>query len=150
MVPGLTGGLAFTVALGADQSSAPCQLSFGGAVANGTVKPDRLVRGQVTPDDTLGIRERKRGRGADCGTFQIVMPAFEFAGALRINRRGTHGSHPAKPDNFLELAGPNLWTVIGDDPRGRLGTGCVRALQDACHVRFGHLGTDRPNARGPD
>ena len=52
--------------------------------------------------------------------------------------------HTRDADEFLEIPGNKLWSVIGDDPRSRFGELLLGALQDYLHIHFRHLFPDLP------
>ena len=66
--------------------------------------------------------QRQGHLDADAFTLQRLMPAFDFAVALRIVRAGLHMRHAGHTDKLLEILGDELRTIVGDDPR--LGLGC--------------------------
>src|SRR6516165_12099901 len=53
-------------------------------------------------------------------------------------------SHPADPDEFLEVLGDELRAVVRDDPRPLPGEALARPLDDRLHLGLGHALADLP------
>jgi len=51
-------------------------------------------------------------------------------------------SHAGRTDEFLEIFGDELRSVVGDDARCDTGVGFAGALQNGLHVAFLHLFAD--------
>src|SRR5437867_3895914 len=81
---------------------------------------------------------------SDTLAFQRLVPAFDLAVRLRIERRGPDVSHAAEADEFLEVAGDELRPVVRDDagrgPRKLL----PRPLQNDLDFGFGHRFANLP------
>src|SRR3954447_1029256 len=58
-------------------------------------------------------------------------------------------SHPADPDELLEILGDELRPVVRDDPRPRVGIPLARPLEDRLDLGFGHALADLPVDDGP-
>jgi hypothetical protein len=66
------------------------------------------------------------------------MPAFDFAVALGVVRRGPRMRHTANADELLEVPGDELRAVVGDDPRRHVGELLACPLEDLLDVGLGH------------
>src|SRR5581483_2525841 len=53
-------------------------------------------------------------------------------------------SHSTDPDELLEVLGDELWPVVRDDPRPRVGILLACPLDDRLDLGFGHALTDLP------
>src|SRR6266404_1311818 len=53
-------------------------------------------------------------------------------------------SHSADPDELLEILGDELWPVVRDDPRPRVGMPLARPLDDRLDLGLGHALADLP------
>ena len=113
-------------------------------ISNSTMKSYQVVMIHKFCDDTPGLSQRCGGFGSDALSFERSIPALQFSVGLRIERRGSHMGHAAKPDEHLEFSGDELGSIVRNDPGVDAGKAFPGSLNDDFHIRFCHLFADLP------
>jgi hypothetical protein len=132
----------FAIAGVMDLSILAIEFVLGCDVADGGVKPRRVVVVGVIGDDSSSVVEGEWNLDADAIAFECLVPAFDFAVALGIIRRGFDVRHTGGADELFEVLGDELGPVVGDDARSCVGVGFAGALEDGGDVGFLHLFAD--------
>ena len=102
-------------------------------VANGAVQTNVVAMGNEFLRHCSGFVKTKRHAGANTLPLDRGMKALQLAVGLRIVRRGPHVRHAGEPNEFLEILGNELRTVVRDD-----------GLQDAVPWPAGQSRTEFP------
>jgi hypothetical protein len=134
----------FAVAVVGDFLGAAVEFVLGRNVADGGMQADGVVMDDVVGDDAAGIAERQGHENADALALDGFVPAFDFAVGLRIIGRSLDMGHAGDADEFLEVLGDELGSVVADDAGLGVGVGFVGALDDGFHVRLLHFLADFP------
>ena len=129
--------LQFAVAFGKDQGVPSVEFVLRRDVADGAVQADGVVVLDVAGDDPLGVLQGQGCLRPDAIALDGAMPAFDLAIALGVVGRSPHVRHAADPDEFLEVLGDELRTVVGDDPRRDAGEFLPCPLDDLLDVGLG-------------
>lgn len=120
------------------------QSVLGRQITDGAVKPDGIVMVDKFAGDLFGLLQIKWGLLTDTITLESAVPAFNFAVALRVMRRGPHMRQLSQPDKFLEVFGDKLGSVVADDSRTRDGELFQGGLENDFDLCFGHGSADFP------
>ena len=108
------------------------------------MQPDVVVVGNELLHHPPGIIKGKRHAGADALSLDGGMKSLQLAVGLWIIRRRPHVRHAGVPNEFLEILGNELRTVIGDDPRPGFGVLLLGPLDNDLHILLSHLLPDLP------
>lgn len=138
LLSGRSGGFKFGVSFFENLLVSAVELVFGSDEADGAVQPLFVVVADIFCDLLASLLKTKRNLGADAFAFDGLVIALEFAVALRIKRRRAHMRHAGQANEFLEVLGDKLRSVVGDDPGGGLREFLPGSLQDDLHVFFVH------------
>jgi hypothetical protein len=115
-----------------------------GDVADGAVEPNGVVSRDILCHKSPGIVKRKRRLRANAFSFERLVKTFQFAVRLRIIGRCSYMGHPGQSDEFLEVLGNELWSVVRDDPGPCFRILLLGPLDDDFYVRFQHPLPDLP------
>jgi hypothetical protein len=108
-----------------------------------TVTPLVVVR-HVIGNQASGVFQGQRHLDADTLAFDGLVIAFELAVGLGIIRRSTDMGHAGDADEFFEVLGDELGSVVADDAWVFAGELFSGALQDRFHVDFLHFFANLP------
>src|SRR3972149_8564503 len=72
------------------------------------------------------------------------MPALDLAVRLRVEGRSADVRHAREADEFFEVAGDELWPVVGDNAGPGRWEPLLGPLQDQLDVGLGHGSSDVP------
>ncbi len=98
-------GFELAIALRPDFLLPTFEHGLGSDVAQGAVQADGVVVLEVTADQAASILERKRAAGTKALGFERLMPAFDLAVGLRVERRSPDVGHAGEANELLEVAG---------------------------------------------
>ncbi len=121
-----------------------CQFVCRGDEADRAMEPDSVVMRDVLCHKSPGIVKGKRRFGSDAFSFERFVKAFQLAVRLRIIRRRSYVRHARQPDEFFEVLGNELRTVVRDNPWTSLRKLLFGPLDDDFNVRFQHPLPDLP------
>src|ERR1700722_3016564 len=142
----------FAIAFFMDHFVLTVEFILGCDIADGRVQSDAVVVGHVFGDDSFRLVEGKRHTHSDAFPFESFVPTFDLAVGLRIVGRSLDVGHAGDADEFLELSGDELWSVVADDAGRGIGKGFTGSLENGLHVVFLHFFADFPvydEATGP-
>src|SRR4051794_6926333 len=142
--PSFSRRIELAVPLGEDHLLTTGQLVRGCDVADRAVQADLVVMRHELCDEPPRVLQAQGGLDADALSFQGLEPTLHLPIALRIVWRCSHMSHPADPDELLEVPGDELRPVVRDDPGPRIGEPLARPLDDRLDLGLGHALTDLP------
>ena len=149
LVAGLSGLLAkfaslgeFAVALGEDGDILAKECVVGRDIADGAIQANSVVMFDILGNDPSGVLQRQRNLDADALALEGFVPAFDLAIALGIISRSTYMGHAGDADEFFEILGDELRSVVGDDARRDAGGFFAGALDDGFDVDFLHFFAD--------
>src|ERR1035441_1407408 len=106
--------------------------------ADGAVQPYGIVVVHVLLNQAPRVLQRQRRSGPNALRFERFVPAFNFSVRLRIVGRRPDVGHARDTDEFFEVPRDELGTVVGDDPRPRLGVFLLGSLEYDFDVRLRH------------
>lgn len=132
----------FAVAFLADLDVSPLESIPGRDVADGAVQADVVVVVGEVGHDASGVVEGEGDFVADAILLKRFMPAFDLAVGLGIVRRSFDVGHAGDTDEFLEVLGDELGSVVGDDAGPLARPGFAGALDDGFDVFFLHFLAD--------
>src|ERR1039457_3531628 len=112
--------------------------------ADGTVQPYGIVVVHVLLNQAPRVLQRQRRSGPNALRFERFVPAFNFSVRLWIVGRRPDVGHARDTDEFFEVPRDELGTVVGDDPRPRLGVFLLSSLEYDFDVRLPHRLTQIP------
>jgi len=95
--------------------------------------------GDEIGNDLACVVEREGDLDADAIAFEGFVPAFDLAVGLWVIGRSPHMSHAGDADEFLEVLGDELGSVVADDAWRDAGEFFTCPLDDGFHVDFLHF-----------
>ena len=128
----------FAFALGEDAIGASREFVFRRDVTNRAVQTDCVVNVNEFVNEPPCGDERERRFRTDALALERLVETLDLAVALRVVGAGPHMRHPHQSDEISEVASDELWTVVGDNARPRVGKYFLRALDDYLDVGLGH------------
>src|SRR5262249_48187590 len=108
------------------------------------MQPNRVVMLDKLAHDPSSVFQGQRRSRTNTLFLEDAMPAFDFAVALRVVRRGPRMRHTANADELLGVPGDELRAVVGDDPRRHAGELLACPLDDLFDIGLGHGLTQLP------
>ena len=132
----------FAVAFVGDCFVVAFESVLGGDVADGAVESDVVVVEDEIIDDAACVVEGEGNEGADAIALEGFVPAFDFAVGLGVIGRGFDVGHSGDADEFLEVLGDELGSIVGDDARSDTWVTLAGSLDDGGHVGFLHFVAD--------
>ena len=120
------------------------QLIDGSDISDGAVKPLCIVMVDKFANLMLSVIQTERSLWPDALFFQGLMEPFHLPIALRIKGRCAHVSHSADADEFFEIIGDKLRSIVRDDTWLLMGKPFSSALDDDLHILLRHRLADFP------
>jgi len=127
-----------TVALGKHDLLTPMQLVLWRHIAYGAVKSLGVVVFHELIHYALGILERQRCARPDALRLDRLVPTFDLAIALGVERCCPDMRHATQTKEFLETLGHKLRGIVRDSPRCGIRELLPRSLQNHLDVCFCH------------
>jgi hypothetical protein len=130
------------VAFFGDELMSSFESVLGRDVADGAVEPNGVIMGDEIGDESSGFVEGEGNLGPDAFAFEGFVPPFDFAVGLGIVGGGFDVGHAGDADEFFEVLGDELGSVVGDDARRDAGVGFAGSLDDNFDVGLLHFFAD--------
>lgn len=93
-------------------------------------------------DDPFRVVEREWSADADAFALESFVPTFDLAVGLGVVRRRSHMGHACDANEFLEILGDELWSVVGDDAWSDAWKKFASSLEDDFDLGFLHCFAD--------